>query len=115
MHGVAVELRGEVHRLKSKLHDPTHSTADGHGPHAIVASPPVGGDDRRGLEVPALLHVVVDKPLKQELVHRRLIDLARGIEIGLPGYGPVVVGMFTTFWVRSSGPMLKFQFSWTGT
>src|ERR1039457_4226029 len=85
MHGIAVELRGEVYWLESKLHDSSHTPAKGHIPHVIVAASPVGSDDGRGFEVPALLHVVVDEPLQEELIHRGFIA------IGMTGYRPVVI------------------------
>src|SRR5271156_267459 len=85
MDGVAVELRGDVHRLESELHDSSYSTAEGHVPYVVAGCSPVSGDDWPAGEVPPLLHVVVDKPLQQELVYGRFI------EIGMTRYRPVVV------------------------
>src|ERR1039458_4076290 len=85
MHGVAVDLCGEVHRLETKLHDSSDTAAEGHIPHVIVATPPVGSDDGRSFEVPALLHVVVNEPLQEKLIHRGFIA------IRMAGYRPVVI------------------------
>src|SRR5271156_4682923 len=85
MDRISVELCGDVHRLESDLHDSSHSAAKGRCPDAPAWRSPVGGDNGRSREVPALLHVVVDEPLEQELVHRRLID------IGMTGNRPYIV------------------------
>src|ERR1700685_158671 len=85
MDGISVELCGDVHRLEFDLHDSSHSAAKGHCPDAAARRSPVRGDNRRGGEVPALLHVVVDEPLEEELVYRRLI------EIGMTGDRPYIV------------------------
>ncbi len=85
MDSISVELRGDVHRLESELHDSSYAPAEGNRPDAPARRSPVGGDDWRGGEIPALLHVVVDEPLKKELVHGRLVD------IGMTSDRPYVV------------------------
>ena len=86
MHGVAIELRGEIHGLEPELHNSSHSSAEGHRPHAgIAGGSPVGGVDGRRCEIPALLHVEVDEPFQEKLVHDGLVF------IGMTGDRPVVV------------------------
>ena len=106
MHGVA---SGEIHRLEPELHNSSHSSAEGHRPHAgIAGGSPVGGVDGRGFEIPALLHVEVDEPLQEKLVHGRFVV------IGITGDRPVVVDKKPDRKMRgctstaADGPMLSF-------
>src|SRR3984885_12163694 len=85
MDSASVDLCGDVHRLESNFHNSPQPSAERHRPRAAPGRSPIGSDNRRGVEVPALLHVVVNEPLKEELVHGRFI------EIGMPGDRPDVV------------------------
>src|SRR5208337_2145714 len=69
MHCVAIELTCDIDGLESDLHDSSHATTEGNYRLVTARGTPIGGDDRRGSEVPPLLHVVVDEPLQQHLVH----------------------------------------------
>src|ERR1035441_5220509 len=71
IRGVAKKLCGDVHRLKSDLHDSSHATTERHGPYVAAARSPVGGEDGRRGDVPTMLHVVVNGVLQQELIDRR--------------------------------------------
>src|ERR1035441_8224388 len=68
VHCIAVQLSQDVNWLVSQLHDSSHAATEGQRQYVAAACPPVGGDNRRRGEIPALLHVVVDEPLQQHLV-----------------------------------------------
>src|ERR1039457_179 len=68
IHSIAVQLSQDVNWLVSQLHDSSHAATEGQRQYVAAACPPVGGDNRRRGEIPALLHVVVDEPLQQHLV-----------------------------------------------
>src|SRR5258705_5640914 len=86
MDCVAVEVHCDVDRLIPETHDASRTTAKGHRPHASAGgviprgrfacglTMPVRGDDRRGGQIPTLLHVVVDEVLQQHLVYRRAVS-----------------------------------------
>ena len=69
MHCVAVELPGHTHRLEIYLHESSQSAPERHRPDVSTACLPVGGDDGRNVDVPALFHVVVDEILQEKLVN----------------------------------------------
>ena len=69
MHRVSIELRGHTHRLEPDLHESSQPTPDRHRPDISTTGLPVGGNDWRDVNVPALFHVVVDEVLQQELVY----------------------------------------------
>ena len=43
--------------------------------------PPICGDDGRGREVPALLHLVVDEPLEEKLNVQNILSAVRRSDI----------------------------------
>src|SRR5277367_5929389 len=70
MDGVAIKLRGDIHRLESKFHDSSHAAAKRDHPSTAIADFPIRGEDGLRGEVPALFHVVVDEILHQHLIDR---------------------------------------------
>src|ERR1017187_7654834 len=68
---VAKELKLEVRGLEANLHDSAETASERQRQIVAVAGSPIGGDDGRGGDVPAILHVVVNEVLKQKLIDRR--------------------------------------------
>ena len=77
MYGVPIKLRGQRHRLISKLHDPSDAAAKRYCPGIPVCCLPVRGQCRLPGDEITLAQVVVDEILQEELVYRRPITVAR--------------------------------------
>ena len=69
MYRVSIELGSEGDRLESKFHNSSNTTTEGHYPSTATGSFPVRRKCRLPGEVPALLQVVIDEVLQQELIH----------------------------------------------
>lgn len=89
MHSIAISLNVNIHGLKSKFHHSSHAATERHRPHASVRCGriPIGGDDRLGGEVPALLHVVIN-----EVLQKHLIDVRTAARYGLVAVGNWKIG-----------------------
>src|SRR3954462_8469883 len=86
MNGIPIELNAQVHRLWPQLHNSANSAAERQYPLVLVSSPLCRQRWLLG-DIPAILHVVVDEVLKEQLIHRRPSLMA--------SYGPDVTGQET--------------------
>jgi len=77
MNSVAIKLRCERDRLVPDFHNSSHSAAKRHGPSVAIGSFPVRRQSWLPSNVPALLQVVIDEILEQELIHIRAAARAR--------------------------------------
>ncbi len=69
MLDVVEDLHRQVHGLPAPACDLAEAAPHGNRPAIVAVRLPVGGDDRHRGHIPALLQVVVDDRLEQELVH----------------------------------------------
>ena len=70
---VDVRCTFHVYSLLADLEHPADAAAVRYRPCMCLLIRPVGGDDRRGGQIPTALHVVVEKVLGSELVYSRSI------------------------------------------
>ena len=77
MNGVAIKLSAEGHRLVSELHDSPQAAAIRHRPCVAIRRFPVCRQSGLPSDVPALLEVVVDEILQEELINIRTAARAR--------------------------------------
>src|ERR1700745_3816090 len=95
MNCVAIKLCGKSYRLESKFHNSPPTAAKRHYPLTATRSFPVRGEGGLPSDVPALLQVVVDEVLQQELIHTG--TTARS------GYRPHIVDQ------HAQGPMARLH------
>src|SRR5271169_184190 len=81
-----------------------------HRPRVAVGCPPMGGEDGLAGEIPALLHVVVDKILEEELVHSSA-NLSKGDLFLWFGSGLHVLRRFLQGHNTRSGKLIECRFT----
>ena len=77
IHYVVIRLNRGIHREFPDPEYPPDSHAEGDRPSIVAVSLPVGGNDRRRVQIPAIGHVIVDEVLHQKLVHIVTLAAAR--------------------------------------
>jgi len=75
MNGIAIHLCSEIHRLEAEFHDSSYAATERNYPSTTVRGFPICGQRRLPREVPTVSQVVIDKVLKNHLVHIRTAGL----------------------------------------
>jgi hypothetical protein len=65
-----------LHRLAADFEDLAEAAAERHGPGVVTVRLPVRRDDRRGHQIPAVRHVVVDERPDQQVAHVLAVAVA---------------------------------------